>query len=343
MRIELVPSGVECVDAQLGGLALRQICLIVGTPRSGRTCLAMQFLVSALQRNEPCCLVTNDNPESVLAFAEQYLEHDLKPSVRNRKLTLLSFGPAFESKIRTLGGVDKPFAEFGLLARERGLRHLVVDSFDPILAATDATNLKQFIRSIVGAAGQLGLTCVWTALAAESGALKMGAEELASQVSCTLELHEENGQRKLVLGEVSWCTPDNSTISFDLVHGKGIVATGVTSRPAAALRPVRAPAPLDQVHTVMMEGMSDAMRKALAAPGPAQPPSTAAGEIDAPPAPAMDAPPAAAPPAAARADRTPPRQTGTGLGDVLQNIEKQYLTFGEAAQKKDPRGGSGGH
>ena len=56
---EIVPTGIEGLDDVLGGgLQRRRLYLVEGVPGSGKTTLAMQFLLTAVARGEPVLYVT---------------------------------------------------------------------------------------------------------------------------------------------------------------------------------------------------------------------------------------------------------------------------------------------
>ncbi|HYM38712.1 MAG TPA: ATPase domain-containing protein [Thermoplasmata archaeon] len=61
--MERVKTGVEGLDAMLtGGLLPTRPYIISGPTGSGKTILATEFLLDGLKRNEPCLLVTLDEP-----------------------------------------------------------------------------------------------------------------------------------------------------------------------------------------------------------------------------------------------------------------------------------------
>jgi hypothetical protein len=113
---------------------------------------------------------------------------------------------------------------------------------------------------VIGALSRLDMTCVCT-VAGDEGVLGLGVEELASWASCTVELVQQGDQRRLAFREVTWCRPDEAVMAIELVHGQGIVSTGVLERRAAPqpAAPVAARKPSEDrwradgdVRTVMM-------------------------------------------------------------------------------------------
>ncbi|MCI0490183.1 MAG: circadian clock protein KaiC, partial [Blastocatellia bacterium] len=63
----LIQTGVEGLDDVLrGGLASNRLYLIEGNPGSGKTTLALQFLIEGVRRGEPCMFVTLSESEEEL-------------------------------------------------------------------------------------------------------------------------------------------------------------------------------------------------------------------------------------------------------------------------------------
>ena len=105
--MERVKTGVEGLDAMLrGGLVPARPYVISGPTGSGKTILALHFLLEGLNRNEPCLLVTVDEPPSeVKANMGQFgfnLDHlkilDATPDIRahRRSRSVIDVGTALE-------------------------------------------------------------------------------------------------------------------------------------------------------------------------------------------------------------------------------------------------------
>ena len=70
----LVETGIEGLDDVLhGGLVADRLYLIEGNPGSGKTTLALQFLLAGVRRNERCLFVTlSETKEELLATADSH-------------------------------------------------------------------------------------------------------------------------------------------------------------------------------------------------------------------------------------------------------------------------------
>jgi len=105
--MERVKTGVDGLDAMLsGGLVPARPYIISGPTGSGKTILATQFLFDGLKRNEPCLLVTLDEPpievKSNMAMFGWNLDHlkilDATPDVRahKRQRSVIDVGTALD-------------------------------------------------------------------------------------------------------------------------------------------------------------------------------------------------------------------------------------------------------
>lgn len=227
MNVQLVRSGVAPIDAHLGGIAAGEITLVTGRARSGKTCFALSYACAALERGEAVLFVTSDSPETLLDHAQRYMVLDLKPYLRSRKLTLLSFGASFQNKIRSLGDAAPPLVELGRVVAERGVRHVVMDTIDPILAAVDLAGLKPFVQGLVEGIRRMGATCLCTSVARGNDALRLGVEELSFSAGASFELFEdEDHRRTLLIHRTGWKSQGGAHLPIELARGRGIVATG---------------------------------------------------------------------------------------------------------------------
>ncbi len=71
---QMVSTGIEGLDDVMsGGFARRRLFLIEGVPGSGKTTLALQYLIAAVQRGEPVLYVTlSETAEELRAVAESH-------------------------------------------------------------------------------------------------------------------------------------------------------------------------------------------------------------------------------------------------------------------------------
>ncbi|WP_386337849.1 circadian clock protein KaiC [Xanthomonas citri pv. citri] len=126
---EPVGSGVERIDALLHGGPLRGTStLVTGPAGSGKTNLALQFVVAACERGEHCCVLEFDERTGTLLKRAEGLDMDLRKYMDAGLLELHQMDPA-----------EVTPGEFAWTVRgsveERACRILVIDSLNGYLAS----------------------------------------------------------------------------------------------------------------------------------------------------------------------------------------------------------------
>lgn len=229
MWVVLVPSGVEWLDAEIGGFPATGVVAALGSAGAGKTSLALGFALAALARGRTCFL-TSESADSVLETSRTQLEQDLRPYIAEGRLTVLSFAPFFTNKVRSLNSVDAPFSELKEFLAERQIKHLVLDTIDPLLTWIDAASATAVVRGIMGQmqSWQVSVLCMMSGNAP-------AITEFARTASGSLELTEG----KLAVHHAGWCNVYGIEAPLQFVQGRGFMVRGPTARGGAA----QAPAP----------------------------------------------------------------------------------------------------
>jgi KaiC/GvpD/RAD55 family RecA-like ATPase len=233
-RVRLRSSGNAWIDASLGGLPAGRVVTVTGQARTGKSTLGLSFALAGLDQGA-VCIVTTDTPQAVLELAATRLERDLRPDVRARRVTILSLAAHFDSKVQSLGGAEAPLRELQTLVRERGIRTVLFDSFDPLVTWIPAGTAKPSIRATLELLAALDATCVCT-MRAEGLASSPGATELVAASAGAIELSASGPTRTLVVRNATWCHVENMSTRCEFVQGRGLVATG--SAPSERHAPV---------------------------------------------------------------------------------------------------------
>ncbi len=226
MWVALVPSGMDWLDTEIGGLPAAGVVAAIGPAGTGKTSLALGFALAQLRRQQSVCYLTSETPEAVLETCRGMMEQDLRPHIASGHLTLLSFSPFFVNKVRSLNSNDPPLAELQELVGERRIQHIVIDTLDPMLSWIDGANAKAFVRTMLGQIQTWGrsVMCTMTGNAP-------AAAELARTASGSFELAEE----KLIVRHAGWCNVYDIEAPLAFVQGRGLVvrANAGRGKPAA--------------------------------------------------------------------------------------------------------------
>lgn len=92
---EPVASGVPELDAMLGGGPLRGTStLLTGPAGSGKTTIALQYVVAACKRGEPCTMFEFDERIGTMLVRAEAVGLDLKPHIESGLLSIRQIDPA---------------------------------------------------------------------------------------------------------------------------------------------------------------------------------------------------------------------------------------------------------
>ena len=126
---EQVPSGLDELDALLGGGPLRGTnLLLTGPAGSGKTNLALQYIVASCRRGESCVIYQFDERVGTLLIRAAALGMDLRPYLESGLLRVQQVDPAELSP-----------GEFAFMVRDQVERHgariILIDSLNGYLAS----------------------------------------------------------------------------------------------------------------------------------------------------------------------------------------------------------------
>lgn len=130
----MISTGISELDQRLGGLAEGRYYLLTGTPGAGKTSACLHFVAEGLRRGEPCAILTQENPDDLLAQAE-FVGHDFQSAAAADQLVILQYRLDFSTNYARVGNPRAVARE--LVDALGGVRpkRLVVDSILPFVQA----------------------------------------------------------------------------------------------------------------------------------------------------------------------------------------------------------------
>lgn len=151
-----VTTGIKGFDEMLGGgLVSNSMVLVRGAPGTGKTSLALQFLLhGATRHNEPGLLISFEEFPSSLYRDAESLGWNLRELEASGKLYLM-----FTSPEVFLTGLESPESHVNRLIRDANIQRLVLDSvshFDRL--ASDEHDLRHVYTSVVNGLRREGIT-----------------------------------------------------------------------------------------------------------------------------------------------------------------------------------------
>jgi|SRR5438552_5466991 len=228
-----VSSGVPGLDASLeGGFPADRVIVVRGPIGTGKTTLALQFLMDGIAKGEPGLLVSVDSkPRHVVQDAARF-GWDLQGASSLARLSILDASPYFTAA-RKNAVLDPRQVASDLTQQARSLKaaRMAIDSVTSLLPPDGPTTaVRDFLRSLFfSLEDNLGCTVLLTAWDGPEGTSAAGqyAESLASGVlELSLIQVGSRFERRLLVRKMRGTATDLTERRFDIVSAQGIVVDG---------------------------------------------------------------------------------------------------------------------
>lgn len=158
MADKRILTGVKGLDEMLGGgFVPGSMALVRGAPGTGKTSLALQFLIDGTTKyNEPGLLISFEEFPSSLHRDAESLGWDLRGMVADGRLHLM-----FTSPEVFLASLESPDSRLNQLILEANIKRLVLDSVSHFDRLTDnVQKLRGIYTSVVNGLRREGITAV---------------------------------------------------------------------------------------------------------------------------------------------------------------------------------------
>lgn len=194
--------------------------VLSGAPGTGKSVASMQFLMAALKAGERVAILTQDDPEDLLAQSE-YLGFDLAGAVASDQLAFLRFQLDFSRRFGRAPSPEPAIAELKKLLGAAPSR-IVIDSVVPFIdggtsSATSTIALLQLLD-------ELGATSFITYPGDLAGAYDRRLDPLVQRAAAILHLTADRMRhRQIEIRKVRYRVPSVSPIPYRIEAGAGIV------------------------------------------------------------------------------------------------------------------------
>src|SRR5664280_81496 len=228
------PTGIQGLDEVTGGRLPRgRPTLLCGSPGSGKTLLAMEFLVrGAVNFGEPGVFMTFEENTEELAANFASLGYDLKALVAQKKL-VLEFVHIERSEIAETGEYDLEglFIRLGQKIDSIGAKRVVLDTVEALFSGLSNTAiLRAELRRLFCWLKEKGVTAIITGDRGETGLTRHGLEEYVADCVILLDHRVEAQMATRLLRIVKYRGSAHGTREFPfLIDEDGISVVPITS------------------------------------------------------------------------------------------------------------------
>jgi circadian clock protein KaiC len=155
-----VPTGIDGLDEMLGGgFPHGHVVLVTGLPGTGKTCLALQFLLAGAAAGEKGVFLSLEEDVPQLLESARQFRWPVDAAIDKGTLKVVRLDPreTRQSLHRVQGELGKEFASMGA-------KRIVVDSVSLLnMLSDDEPSRRATLFALAGACRQAGATTVLTA------------------------------------------------------------------------------------------------------------------------------------------------------------------------------------
>ncbi len=232
--LEKVPTGIAGLDeVTRGGFPKGRPTLVCGSAGSGKTLLAMEFLVrGATDHGEPGLFIAFEETAEELAKNVQSLGFEVADLVA-RKLIDIDYVHVDRSEIEETGEFDLEglFVRLGFAIDSIGAKRVVIDTIEVLFSGLSNTLiLRDEISRLFRWLKKKGVTAVITAERAEGTLTRHGLEEYVSDCVILLDhrVHDQISTRRLRVVKYRGTAHDTNEFPF-LIDNDGISVVPITA------------------------------------------------------------------------------------------------------------------
>jgi len=233
-RLPKSATGIRGLDDITGGGIPRgRTTLVCGSAGSGKTMLAMEFLVrGAQQYDEPGVFISFEESADDLAQNVASLGFDLKALARRKKL-LVDHIRVVRSEIEETGSYDLEglFIRLGLAIDSIGAKRVVLDTLEALFGGFSNTAiLRAEIRRLFEWLKERGVTAIVTGERGDGSLTRHGLEEYVSDCVILLDHRVVNQLTARRLRIVKYRGSVHGTDEYPfLIRANGISVVPITS------------------------------------------------------------------------------------------------------------------
>ena len=242
------PTGIRGLDEiTRGGLPKGRPTLVCGGPGSGKTLLALTFLVNgATQFDEPGVLMTFEENVDEIASDVTSLGYDLPALVAEGKLAI-DYVRVERSEIEETGEYDLEglFVRLNYAIDSIGAKRVVLDTLESLFAGlSNDSILRAELRRLFRWLKDKGVTAIITGERGEGLLTKQGLEEYVSDAVILLDhrVHDQVSTRRLRV--VKYRGSYHGTNEYPFL----IDASGISVLPVSSMA-LEHEAPMDRIQT----------------------------------------------------------------------------------------------
>lgn len=195
-KIQVLSSGIPLADKEWGGFYSGGTYLMVGSHKSGRTLLSLQFAMEAAKQNEVCLFFTSARPKDLLIQAAS-IGIDLQESIEKSLIIVVRVAAPAETDIIDNSG-DNYLVEYIkdiiTVVEQYNPSKIVFDELTPFVEFKDCNLLQRVFAQACEKIEDKGITSLYALSEPATSAAETIVDSLITKVIGVIYLKKENGE-----------------------------------------------------------------------------------------------------------------------------------------------------
>lgn|GEM_PF-955313 len=225
--VECTPTGVELIDASVGGLATGHVYLASGDFGAAKQVLALQMLTATVARGDTALLVTPERLDAVV-YLGRSLGLPVHDAVRRGRLIVCGLAEGFEQRLETRENVVAFGEEIAEWAMQNRCALVAVTGLLTVLCSNPRLPLSApLLGELVDALGRAGATVLLVAEEPVTPVEERAEAYLRRAAFGTIAMRNDEtapGRGLLALEAMRGVTDAPAPAAFRIVPGDGLVA-----------------------------------------------------------------------------------------------------------------------
>ena len=198
--------------------------VLSGAPGTGKSVASLQFLMAAIKAGQRAAILTQDDPQDLLAQGE-FLDVDVASEVEAGRLVLLRFTLDFARRFARATSPDVAFAELRSLLAPESPTRFVIDSVVPFIDAGGSSESSAI--AMLQLLDDLGATSLVTYPGDLAGVYDRRLDALIQRAAGIFHLSADRQRhRHIEIRKVRYRVPSVAPITYRIEPGQGLVPSG---------------------------------------------------------------------------------------------------------------------
>ncbi len=208
-KVQLIPSGLELVDEAWGGFYRGGTYMLLGSRKSGRTLLSLQYALECARQKEVCLYFTSMRPKDLMIQAAS-IDFDLQHYMNQNLVIVVRVAPPTD--LEDVGNPDDFLVEYlndiATVVEQYQPSKIVFDELTPFIGFSDVHLLDEVFSQTTEKIEDAGITSLFILGEPVTPAANDIADALISHSTAVIFLEKEDSEESRVEGGKMIITPN---------------------------------------------------------------------------------------------------------------------------------------